>query len=754
MMPVSIEAGKPELDFRAMERFAGVVYDGLEGFVAIRQIGADAPRRRKPVSSYPSVDEIASRCARSAAAAAEAGSGLFAVPAIVAKPGSAKAAEVTATRVVLIDLDAGDIQAKRHHLEKHLGEPTLVVASGGVTPEGQDKLHLYWKLDEPARDEDLALVRHCRAEIARKAGGDPAFASLHQPIRVPGSIHIKAGRLTPVRLLAQSGTMHDLGRLVAAIEAMPAAPGVEITSTSADKPAVRDVMVKKTRAGAIDRITRFDAISMVIGHWLRQVRSENQSLEDAWQAVREHNQAMIMPPWDEEDLRREFDALRARDIASHASAAAHAAVPLSEDDLANRLSTAIRGYWRYVPAWGRWMHWTGAVWCADATDSILDIARKICRQAASAEGGSRGQRISAKRTHDAVVAIARTDPIIAAPPDIWDRYPMLLNTPAGIVDLATGTVGPHDPGMMLTQMTSASPGSGCTRWLGFLEAITDGDQALAAYLQRFFGYCLTGLTREHAMLFLHGPGANGKSVLIQTIASVIGDYARTAAAETFTESRSDRHSTDLAGLRGARLVLVNETEAGKAWAEGRLKTVTGGDKVRARFMHRDFFEYGPQYKLMVTGNHRPVLRTVGEAMRRRLHLVNIDRIIPSERRDPNLIAKLLEERDGILTWMIDGCLEWQRTGLQPPDWIREAVDTYLEDEDLVGQWIAEQCDSGPTFRATSLDLFTSWSSWASARGHDPGNTRTFGLSLSARGHIAERFMGSRAWRGLRLRMEG
>ncbi len=298
------------------------------------------------------------------------------------------------------------------------------------------------------------------------------------------------------------------------------------------------------------------------------------------------------------------------------------------------------------------------------------------------------------------------------------------------------------------------PGDNCPRWLQFLDEIIEGDRELQAYLQRFFGYCLTGSTREHALLFLHGPGANGKSVLLQSIAGVLGDYAKTAAADSFAETKGERHSTDLAGLRGARLVLVNETEAGKGWAEGRLKAITGGDRVRARFMYRDYFEYEPQYKVAVAGNHRPVLRTVGEAMRRRLHLVQLDTIVPPEHRDPKLVEALLRERDGILGWMIEGCLEWQRQGLQPPTRIGRAVEEYLREEDLVSQWIEERCATGPSHVETSHALFASWSNWASASGFDPGNMKVLGQALGARGFGAERYKGARAWRGLHLRGEG
>src|SRR5205807_1758534 len=178
----------------------------------------------------------------------------------------------------------------------------------------------------------------------------------------------------------------------------------------------------------------------------------------------------------------------------------------------------------------------------------------------------------------------------------------------------------------------------------FLDRVTGGNSELIAYLARVAGYSLTGSTQEHAMFFLYGVGANGKTTFINAITACLGDYHRTAPIETFTMSPVDRHPTDLAGLRGARLVTAVETEEGRRWAESRIKFLTGGDKVPARFMRQDFFEYVPQFKLMVAGNHKPSLRSVDEAMRRRVNMIPFAVIIPPAERDPELPEKLKREQ--------------------------------------------------------------------------------------------------------------
>ena len=228
----------------------------------------------------------------------------------------------------------------------------------------------------------------------------------------------------------------------------------------------------------------------------------------------------------------------------------------------------------------------------------------------------------------AVERYAQRDRAFAVTAEAWDRDLWLLGTPGGVVDLRTGTLRPPRREDMITRITAvapAPPGTTCDRWLTFLDQATGKDDALIRFLQQWCGYCLTGSTREHALLFVHGPGGNGKSVFLNTVSRILGDYARAAPMETFTASIGDRHPTELAMLRGARLVTATETEEGRAWAEARIKQMTGGDPITARFMRQDHFTYTPQFKLTIAGNHKPSLRNVDEAARRRFNIVPFTR---------------------------------------------------------------------------------------------------------------------------------
>jgi putative DNA primase/helicase len=398
---------------------------------------------------------------------------------------------------------------------------------------------------------------------------------------------------------------------------------------------------------------------------------------------------------------------------------------------------------RYVAVWGRWFHWTGQVWQEERTQLVRDQAKRFCQ----VRGHGRAKTIGA------VQGLASATRKVAATIEQWDADPWVLNTPAGIVDLRTGEMRAHDPRAHLTKITTVAPGGDCPLWLAFLARIFEGNTELIDYLQRVFGYGLTGSQREHAMFFGYGTGGNGKSVTVDTVAGIMGGYHRTAPIEAFTASAGDRHPTELAHLVGARLVTAIETEEGRRWAEARIKALTGGDRIPARFMRQDFFEYTPQFKLLIAGNHQPILRTVDEAIRRRFNLIPFTVTIPDAEKDKELSERLKVEWSGILAWMIKGCLAWQRQGLEPPEAVTDATEAYLEVQDALAAWLAECCEVRDGFEDTSSRLFASWKAYAERAGEPTQSQKAFAPKLEARGFQRYRTKDARGYRGLRVKQE-
>ena len=441
---------------------------------------------------------------------------------------------------------------------------------------------------------------------------------------------------------------------------------------------------------------------------------------------------------------------------------AHAAPPNSEatvwgseDALAVSFTRRYQRDWRYIALWGKWLMWDGRRWCAEETLAASDLIRQVCRHhAMRADNTKLAAKLAASSTVGGVERLARCDRRHAATSDEWDADIWLLNTPGGVVDLRTGRMRAHDRADRMTKIATATPmsGSPCTTWLRFLEQVTGGDAELQSYLQRMVGYCLTGATSEHALFFLYGTGANGKSVFVNTLFTLLGDYAANAPMDTFMETRGDRHPTDLAGLRGARFVGATETEQGRRWNESKIKEITGGDRVSARFMRQDFFTYLPQFKLVIAGNHKPAIRNIDEAMRRRLHLIPFTITVPPEKRDKQLQAKLLAEANGIFSWGVEGCLAWQREGLRPPQSVMDATDEYFEAEDALGRWLEERCVREPNAKSLTAELFTDWKQWAEAAGEFVGSQKRFADLLLTRGLEKWRNgMGLRGFRGVGLK---
>jgi putative DNA primase/helicase len=424
-------------------------------------------------------------------------------------------------------------------------------------------------------------------------------------------------------------------------------------------------------------------------------------------------------------------------IGDNAKTETNGAPRISEEDLALQFADTHAAHARYVALWNKWLIWDGVRWAMDETRMAFSLARDLCRDQATMAKGSDQVRIASAKTRAAVVSLAGEDRRLAATVDQWDADPWLLNTPTGVIDLRTGKRRDQLTEDYMTKVTAVVPDDCCPTplWSKFLATVTNGDGDLASYLARVSGYALTGSVQEHALFFHYGLGGNGKGVFGNAISGIMGDYHRTAPIETFTASNTDRHPTELAMLRGARLVTATETEEGRRWAESRIKMLTGDDKISARFMRQDFFDFTPQFKLLISGNHKPGLNSVDEAIRRRFNLVPFTVTIPKKKRDVELGNKLKVEWPGILSWMIEGCMQWQQSGLAPPKAVIKATEEYLAAEDTIKQWLNECCCEDRGAWTSFGVLYECWKRWAETLGEYAGTSKRFSQKLEDRGFV-------------------
>jgi len=450
---------------------------------------------------------------------------------------------------------------------------------------------------------------------------------------------------------------------------------------------------------------------------------------------------------------------------------------LSQDALA--LAMGIH-WWdenaRYVDLWNRWLFWDDTRWVRDDKRRHMTFTRSYLRTRADqlitwaerralmldpkegdklkAWAQGKADNLRDKRFIADVESLVRSNESSAAEGKEFDTDLMFLGTPGGTVDLRTGDMRPAQRADMITRQTVVTPaekGTEAPLWMNFLREVFDGDFTVIDFMQRAAGYAMTGRVNEHKMLFLYGTGRNGKSVFLDTLFWLWGDYARRAASDTFLNKQGGSHPTDIAGLHGARLVIGSELPRGKSWDESVIKDLTGGDVMTARFMHRDFFDFTPQLTLMIAGNTQPSFRGVDEAIRSRVVLVPFTVTIPSEKRDTGLLDKLKAEGPAILRWCIEGVDMWQRRGLDVPEKIKAASDEYFDSEDICGQFIADEIEPAPAKFTSNADLHRRFTQWADAQGLAAWTQTTLTKALCEKGFASAKSNGKRGIRGLGLR---
>jgi putative DNA primase/helicase len=424
--------------------------------------------------------------------------------------------------------------------------------------------------------------------------------------------------------------------------------------------------------------------------------------------------------------------------------------PPSEDAIALRFVERHPEY-IFVPPWHQWLRWDDRRWSEDSTGNVYDCIRQIVREAVI---GTRDERKTANAAFvGGVERLLRSDQRIVKLPEQLDADPWLLNTASGLVDLRTGSLRPHDPSALCTRITNAAldQAHGADLWREFVDGVTQGDQALATYLQRVAGYLATGVTREDVLVYLFGIGANGKSSFAEAIAHALGDYAKVFPSEVLMESKGERHPTDLAQFVGIRFALTSEPSSAATWNDSRIKSLTGDAVISARFMRGDFFEFIRTHKTLVVGNHMPRLADVTHAIRRRVQMVPFRAVFePSPGMD--MRERLKTEASGaILSWIVEGARLWHLEGTNPPECVRGLTAEYLADQDLIGQWLDERCEQVADAFERSGELHRDYSRWCEGQGTRPKSNTALSQQLVAAGLAKRKTMVGKVFDGLRLK---
>jgi putative DNA primase/helicase len=396
----------------------------------------------------------------------------------------------------------------------------------------------------------------------------------------------------------------------------------------------------------------------------------------------------------------------------------------------------------------KWLRFDGIKWSEDdqVLLRMLDTVRKRGMQGFGLQDTEKQKSIvkwclssESKMKLNAALSIAES--MLPQSITSFDADPLILCCANGSVDLRTGKLLTSKKEDWLYKSTNIlyDPGAKCERFMRFLEEVFNGDRQITDFIQKAVGYSLTGLTVEQVLFILYGTGANGKSVFLNILGELLGDYSLTTPASTFKDNPyHDGIPNDIARMAGARLVKSIEVKEGTRLNEERIKALTGGDRVTARFLHNEFFEFSPMCKFWIAVNHKPPVRETGEAIWRRLRLIPFETYFPSEKRDPHLNDKLRSELPGVLTWAIEGCLKWQGERLEPLGKVKESTDQYRAESDLIAQFLEEKTSSAPTGKIKAGDLYKAYESWCKERGEFVITGTKFGKRMEEKGFLKKK----------------
>ena len=431
-------------------------------------------------------------------------------------------------------------------------------------------------------------------------------------------------------------------------------------------------------------------------------------------------------------------------------------------DNADRLYARHKGKLMYTPG-GGWFVYSAKSWKRDEGGEIrtcaIDVARRIKSEAAFKPGDEERQttvrhaaRSGSRSGIDAMVHLAQ--PKFLVNDSELDRDKYLLNVENGTLDLRTGELRPHDPQDRITKLAPIAydPGARCPTFARFVDDITEGDREVRGFLWRVFGYCLTGCTDEQVFFFIIGPGRTGKSVLANVLRELLGDYGLQADMKTFLIKKYDNAiPTDIARLRGARVVVASEANVNKQIDEALIKAMTGGDPLVARFMRQNEFQFTPEFKLALVANDFPRVRRKDDAFWRRARVIPMNRVVPKSEVDPGLQEKLRRELPGILAWAARGCRSWQKNGLPLPPLVQEATERWKAFADVVGRFVAENCELDPDARVRSRALYIAYKDWCAENKESPQTESGFHTSLLTYDVNHRHTNQGNVWEGIRLK---
>jgi P4 family phage/plasmid primase-like protien len=643
----------------------------------------------------------------------------------------------------------------REEIDKLLAEcpfpPSIQEFTGGY--------QCFWFLKEPAGKDETPIIESLLRRLAVYFNADSAACDASRVLRVPGTFNLKPEYQKPkVEILSMDPSRrYDLSDFH---QWLPDDPKKQTpTGGTRNAQGWQNEALKGVEKGSRHKT----AVSLAGRYFQKGLDpAEVRAILFQWNVAN-------TPPLDESELERIL-----RDVESmHAKERGEPQKPTGDlfTDLENaaRFADKHRGKIRFCHKFNKHFVWSGKRWEMDASGGVYRLAREyvlsLLESARSIQDDKERAfflkemaKLQNEKKLTSMLNLARHfDGIPVAPEDL-DKDLMLFNCDDVTVDLRSFQYIPHDPLHLITKLAPfpIDAGASCPKWKEHLKLIMDGNQTLIEFLQRAFGSCLAGDNRNRKLFLLWGNGANGKSVTLETIQMVMGDFAAKTPAETLLVKRFESIPNDLARLNGARFVYTSEVSDGKKMAEALVKELTGDKFITARFMRGEWFEFPVTFKIFLATNHLPTVQGTDSAIWDRIMLIPFNVRIPEEQRRAreDLLEGFKAEASGILKWLLYGCHEWLVGGLNPPPEVLAANVTYREQSDFLKAFFDDACTISEKAYARSADLYAAYEKWAKENGEDPISKTAFGKRLKEKGFKDGKERGARCWKGIGLIQEG
>lgn len=628
-----------------------------------------------------------------------------------------KSENVVRVRAVFVDLDGANVA------------PVLAwtLAPHMVVESSRGRWHAYWLVDGLPLEQFRVVQKALAAEFC----GDASVNDLARVMRLPGFFHRK-----------QEPFMSRLHKVADDLTRYPHTVILEALGVSAPAARAREPEgpASGSGTGLIWEGERNSTLTRIAGSF----RAAGSAEGELGRLLLKVNTERCAPPLDESEV-----LAIAKSVSRYAAAGGDALwKTLNDAGNAQRFVRQHGADLCFDHTSRQWLVWHHGHWVRDEEGGVTERAKStagsIFAEAAAATHDKElrtavtrhAERSLNRQRLQSMLSLATSDPQVAIRAEALDRDDMLLGVRNGVVDLSTGEFrdSSRDDLMTMRCGTLYDAAAQCPEFDKFLHRVMGGDAELIAFMQRLAGYVLTGRTDEHCLGFLYGHGANGKSTFLDVMLRLLGDYAVQAQPETFMpRQRGAGASSDIARLAGKRMVVSNEVCEGAHLEENLVKQVVGGDRVTARFLYQEHFEFTPKFKLLIAGNHKPVIKGDDDGIWRRIRLIPFDQSIPEAERDRRLGSRLALELPGILNWAIAGCLEWQKEGLRPPPAILDASNEYRGEMDMLMHWIEDRCRVGAARAVSSKGLYGDYKQWCERGGIRPMTQPAWGRKMTDRG---------------------